>query len=98
MAIARLKIAFLAPPSAWAPAVTLANTFSKMRGAPAMNVGRITARFSTSAVTSPSTALAKPIRIWTVSRTLPNECDSGSHRYCRSSSCSTPVASIARPS
>ena len=50
-----------------------------------MNVGRTTARLSTILSIRPSTAVAKPICSCAASSTLPNECDSGSHRYCRSS-------------
>jgi hypothetical protein len=49
-------------------------------------------------VTSPSTAVAKPICSCAASIILPNECDSGSQRYCRSSALRMPSASTAAPS
>ena len=63
----------------------MARTFSKIRGAPPMNVGLITPRFSTIRVRSPSTAVLKPSSSWTAESTLPSTWDSGSHRYCTSS-------------
>jgi hypothetical protein len=88
----------LTPPSASTEATTRLCTFSKIRGAPAMNVGRTRARFSTILSMRPSTADAKPISSWAASSTLPNECDSGSHRYCRSPGSRMPSAATAAPS
>ena len=65
---------------------TLECTFSKMRGAPAMKVGRTTAEVLDDLVEvavdrgrEADRASGPP------SSSLPKECDSGSHRYCRSS-------------
>ena len=58
--IAQSKIFAFSPPSPCAVSVTLARTFSKMRGAPPMKVGLMTPRFSTILVRSPSTAVLKP--------------------------------------
>jgi hypothetical protein len=90
------KMRRLRPP----PAISATRcwTFSKTRGAPAMNVGRITARLSTSLGMRPSTAEANPTASWADSSTFPNECDSGSHRYCTSSGDSSSSAWIAAPS
>ncbi len=46
---------------------------------------------------SPLTAVEKPTVSCTVSSTLPNACDNGSHRYCRSSMVSRSVARVAVP-
>ena len=73
------------------------STFSKMRGTPAMNVGRTAPRFSTILSTRPSTAVAKPTWHWTASSTLPNECASGSHRYCTSSGAGSRARRRQRP-
>ena len=74
-----------APPSSSASATTRPYTFSKIRGTPAMNVGRTSPRLSTILSTRPSTAVAKPTWHWIASSIFPNECASGSHRYCTSS-------------
>ena len=63
-----------------------------------MNVGLMTERFSTIWSTLPSMAVAKPICACAASRTLPNECDSGSQRYCTSSTDRMSTASTAAPS
>jgi hypothetical protein len=55
-----------------------------------MNVGWITARLGTSSEIRPSTAVANRTCMPKASRTFPNECDSGSHRYCRSSMVTIP--------
>ena len=65
--------------------MTRDRTFSKIRGAPHMNVGCTTPRFSTRLPMSPSIAVAKPILTWIAIRTLPNTWLRGSQRYCRSS-------------
>ena len=52
--------------------MTRARTFSKIRGAPAMNVGLTAPRLSTIRSIWPSTAVAKPIRSWTAISALPN--------------------------
>ena len=61
--------------------ITRARTFSKIRGAPAMKVGWMTARFSTILSIRPSTAVENPIRTWMAISALPNTWLSGSHRY-----------------
>ena len=58
--MAQSKIFALSPPCPCAVRVTLARTFSKIRGAPPMKVGLMTPRFSTILVRSPSTAVLKP--------------------------------------
>ena len=69
--IAQSKIFAFSPPSPCAVSVTLARTFSKMRGAPPMKVGLMTPRFSTILVRSPSTAVLKPNSSCTADSTLP---------------------------
>ena len=63
--------------------ITAARTFSKIRGAPHMKFGCVSPRPLTMRSILPSTAVLKPMPSWMVSRSLPNTCDSGSHRYCR---------------
>ncbi len=75
---------------------TAARTFSKMRGAPHMKVGWTTPRPLTMWSTRPSTAVLKPIPSWMVSRSLPNTCDSGSHRYCTAPGSMTRISSSTR--
>ena len=96
--IAQVKIFSFGPPSSSAIVTTRPRTFSKMRGAAAMNVGETTARLSMILSTRPSTAAAEPVASCAASSTLPNECDSGSQRYCTSSSVSRPSESTATPS
>ena len=96
--IAQLKIFSFAPPSSAAIRTMRLCTFSKMRGAAPMNVGLTTARLSMSLSTRPSTALENPTASCAACSTLPNEWDSGSQRYCRSSSRRMPSVSMATPS
>src|SRR5690625_3640416 len=95
---AQSKIFSFTPPSSRMPVMTLDRTFSKIRGAPAMNVGLIVPKLSTIRSRLPSTAVAKPIRNWIASNALPNECDNGSHRYWTSSELRMPMVSTATPS
>lgn len=65
-------------------ATTVLWIFSKMRGAAAMTVGLTTPRLSAILSRRPSITVGTPMPIITTSSSLPNECDSGSHRKCRS--------------
>jgi hypothetical protein len=96
--MAQSKILALAAPSLCAIVTMRPCAFSKIRGAAPIQVGRTTARFSTILSTRPSTAVGNPIASWVFSSTLPNECAMGSHRYCRSSRPTMPVAATASPS
>ena len=69
------------PPPPRAFVATALYTFSYTRGADAMTVGRTFPRFSTSLSTLPSTYVGRPTCMIPHSSVLPNECDSGSHRY-----------------
>ena len=84
--IAQSKILALRPPWPCAVRVTLARTFSKIRGAPPMNVGLTTRQvlhdLGQVAVDGGGEARS---RNWTAESTLPSTWDSGSHRYCTSS-------------
>ncbi len=51
-------------PTEFSPVSTAERTFSKMRGAPHMNVGLTSPRFDTMRSSRPSTADAKPIWSW----------------------------------
>jgi hypothetical protein len=68
---AQVNTLALIPPSSRAVCTTFACIFSKIRGGPAMKVGRMIARFSAILSMRPSTAVGKPICSWTASSILP---------------------------
>ena len=63
-----------------------------------MNVGCTSPRLSTILSMGPSTAVAKPMRSWTVISTLPKTWLSGNQRYWTSSGLMMSNSSIATPS
>ena len=94
---AQVNSVSLSPPSASTVWTTAECTFSKIRGGPAMKVGRMIVRLSTILSRRPSTAVGNPICSCTASSIFPNECASGSHRYCRSSLLTRPRPSAPAP-
>ena len=92
-----MKIRHFAAPPDFAFVTTALYTFSYTRGADASTVGRTVVRFATSLSTRPSTYVGRPTYVMPHSSVLPNEWDSGSHRYCRSSGRSRPISSVTSP-